>query len=624
MRWSIGRKIAGAFGAALAMLVVVGAMSHDSTTKLVDSAEWVRHTHQVLTGLDEFLSALKDAETGQRGYIITGEARYLEPYQGARELAEQKLEEVRELTSDNPNQQQRLIAMEPLVAGKFTELQETIDLRKQKGFAAAAQVVVSDKGKNVMDSIRKLVGDMETEETSLLAKRSAEERDRVRSTNLTIVFGSLCSFIFLSLAGVFLTRNIAVPLGEVSVAARKIAAGDLSVQLSSNSRSDEVGVLTETFQEMLISLGQMARVAEQISVGDLTVEVKPKSDKDVLGKAFKQMTASLGQMARVAEQISEGDLTVEVKPKSDKDILGKAFAVMLDKLRRVTAEMQESIGILSSSAQQIVATTTQVASAATETATAVTETTTTVEEVKQTAQLSTQKAKFVSESAQRATQVTDSGKKSVAESIEAMKQIREQMESIAESIVRLSEQGQAIGEIMLTVNDLAEQSNLLAVNASIEAAKAGDQGKGFAVVAQEVRNLAEQSKQATIQVRNILNDIQKATNAAVMVTEQGSKAVDAGVRQSAQAGESVQKLAESIAETAQAATQIAASSQQQMAGMDQVAQAMESIKTASTQNVASTKQTETAAKNIGDLGRKLSELVALYKVKDRSMAASAS
>jgi methyl-accepting chemotaxis protein len=237
-----------------------------------------------------------------------------------------------------------------------------------------------------------------------------------------------------------------------------------------------------------------------------------------------------------------------------------------------------------------------------------------VEEVKQTAQLATQKAKYVSDSAQRAAQVSENGKKSAIESIDAMKQIREQMASIADSIVGLSEQSQMIGEIMLSVNDLAEQSNLLAVNASIEAAKAGEQGKGFAVVAQEVRNLAEQSKQATVQVRGILTDIQKATNAAVMVTGQGSKAVEAGVRQSLEAGESVQKLGESIAEASQAATQIAASSQQQMAGMDQVTQAMENIKTASTQNVASTKQTEVAAKNIGELGRKLSELVALYRV----------
>ena len=585
MRWSIGKKIGSGFGLALLALTIVGAVSYDGTSKLIDSAAWKWHTREVLGGVDELLSAMKDAETGQRGYIITGEARYLEPYQGAREAVDQKLKYLLESTADNPIQQRRLAAIEPLFVSKFAELQETIDLRRTKGFGAAAQEVLTDKGKDAMDSIRNLVGEMREEETGLLVKRSVEERDRAHRTEMTIVVEGLCALALLSLAGVFLTRNIAIPLGEVSAAAQKIASGDLSARPISNGRRDEVGVLAA---------------------------------------AFAEMTGSLGQMARVAEQISDGDLTVEVKPKSDKDVLGKAFAAMVEKLRRIIGEMQESSSILFSSAQQFVAATTQVASAAAETAAAVAETTTTVEEVKQTAQLATQKAKFVSQSAQRATQVSESGRKSAADSIEAMKQIREQMESIADSIVRLSEQGQAIGEIMLSVNDLAEQSNLLAVNASIEAAKAGEQGKGFAVVAQEVRNLAEQSKQATIQVRSILNDIQKATNAAVMVTEQGSKAVEAGVKQSVQSGESVQKLGESISEAAQAATQIAASSQQQMVGMDQVALAMESIKTASTQNLASTKQTEVAAKNIQELGRKLTELVALYKVKDRSTAANAS
>ncbi|MGA7218149.1 MAG: CHASE3 domain-containing protein [Candidatus Sulfotelmatobacter sp.] len=585
MRWSIGKKIGSGFGFALLALIVVGAISYDSTGKLIDSAEWVRHTHEVINGLDEVLSGMKDAETGQRGYIITGEAGYLEPYQGARAAVEENLKSLRELTSDNPIQQRRLAELGTLVAGKFAEMQSVIDLRNGKGFAPAAQEVLTDKGKNLMDSIRKMVGEMQEEEAGLLAKRSTEEKERARRTKIAIVSGGLGAFLLLGLVGMFLTGHIAGPLREVSAAAQKIASGDLSVNIVSNGRRDEIGILAASFTEM---------------------------------------TGSLRQMASVAEQIPGGDLTVDVKPKSDQDVLGKAFAVMTGKLRRVMENIQESIGILSSSAQQIVATTTQVASAATETAAAVAETTATVEEVKQTAQIATQKARFVSESAQRAAQVCESGKKSAAESIDVMKKIQEQMESIAESIVRLSEQSQSIGEIMLSVNDLAEQSNLLAVNASIEAAKAGEQGKGFAVVAQEVRNLADQSKQATVQVRSILSDIQKATNAAVMVTEQGSKAVDAGVKQSAQAGESVQKLGESIAEAAQAATQIAASSQQQMIGMDQVVQAMENIKIASTQNVASTRQTESAAKNVEELGRKLTELAALYKVKERSMAARAS
>jgi methyl-accepting chemotaxis protein len=325
----------------------------------------------------------------------------------------------------------------------------------------------------------------------------------------------------------------------------------------------------------------------------------------------------LREISGVAEKIAEGDLTVAMPADTRADEVGalaQTFRTMIGNMRDVNRQIQESVGVLASSASEILSSTTEVASSVTETASAVTEATTTVEEVKQTAQVSSQKAKYVSEAAQKAVQISQAGNKAVEETVEKMNRIRQQMESVAESIVRLSEQSQAIGEIIQTVNDLAEQSNLLAVNASIEAAKAGEHGKGFAVVAQEVKSLAEQSKQATAQVRSILNDIQKATSAAVLATEQGSKTVEEGVRQSAQSGEAIRALATSITEAAQAATQIAASSQQQLVGMEQVIAAMNNIKLASEQNVTGTKQTETAAHNIHELGQKLKQLVARYKV----------
>ena len=323
------------------------------------------------------------------------------------------------------------------------------------------------------------------------------------------------------------------------------------------------------------------------------------------------------QISRAAEKIATGDLTTSVSFDHRADEIGslaQAFGRMTDNLRRHIGSLSEGVNVLVSSANQISTSAAQVAASSAGTATAVGETTATVEEVKQTAQVSSQKAKSVSETAQRAAQVAQTGRKSTEASVDGMKRIQTQMESIADSVVKLSEQGQAIGEIIATVNDLAEQSNLLAVNAAIEASKAGDQGKGFAVVAQEVKNLAEQSKQATAQVRAILGDIQKATTGAVLATEQGSKAVEAGVKQSAEAGDAIKSLADTIIEAAQAATQIAASSQQQVVGTDQVAQAMENIKQASAQNAAGTRQTETAAYNLREVGEKLKKLVDQYKV----------
>jgi methyl-accepting chemotaxis protein len=331
----------------------------------------------------------------------------------------------------------------------------------------------------------------------------------------------------------------------------------------------------------------------------------------------KRVTKPLAKLREGTAIVGVGNLDYRLGVTTRDEIgeLSRAFDQMTETLQATTLsrdELADGARILASSASEILAFTSQVAAGSAQTATAVGQMTTTVEEVKQTAQVSAEKARYVLGRAQQTTQISQNGRQSVEASIETMYRIQEQMASIAESIVRLSEQGQTIGEIIATVNDLAEQSNLLAVNAAIEAAKAGEQGKGFAVVAQEVKSLAAQSKQATAQVRTILGDIQQATSGAVMATEQGSKAVEAGMKRSAEVRESIRVLADSIEEAARAATQIAASAQQQLVGMDQVGLAMQNIEQASAQNVASTKQTESAAQKLYDLGQKLKQVVEQY------------
>ncbi|MHB1038435.1 MAG: HAMP domain-containing methyl-accepting chemotaxis protein [Pirellulales bacterium] len=317
-----------------------------------------------------------------------------------------------------------------------------------------------------------------------------------------------------------------------------------------------------------------------------------------------------------ANEMARGNFSqrLDIDQRDEIGVLARALNSVVENLQSQVGELKEAANVLGSSASEISTSVTQVTSGAQETATAVTQTTATVEQVKQGAHLTSQKSKEVAESAKQGLQTAHTGRKATETVAEGMTRINVQMASIADTIMKLGEQSQAIGEIISTVDDIAEQSNLLAVNAAVEAAKAGDHGKGFAVVAQEIKTLAEQSKQATKQVRAILNEIQKATSAAVMATEQGSKAVDQGLKESLGANESIQALSATFTEAAQSAGQIAASTHEQLTGMDQVAQAMESIKEASQQNVASMVQLQAAARSLKDIGHRLTESVARYAV----------
>lgn len=189
--------IAGGFGVASAILIIIGVVSYQSATRLIETNNRVAQTQERLNKLEELLSQIKDAETGQRGYLLTGEERYLAPYKTAIASVNGEIKQLRKLTANYPNQQRQLEAIESAIKNKLAELKGTIDLRKYQGFEAALELMRTDLGKKLMDDIRSLVRQMETQENELLKQQLAEAETSARYTIVTLAIGIVLTFVIL-------------------------------------------------------------------------------------------------------------------------------------------------------------------------------------------------------------------------------------------------------------------------------------------------------------------------------------------------------------------------------------------------------------------------------------------
>ncbi|HEX4131815.1 MAG TPA: CHASE3 domain-containing protein [Pirellulales bacterium] len=533
---TVAKKIGGGYWLASIILIGLGFLSYRSTTTLVANNRAAAHTELVLADLESLISLLKDAETGQRGFLLTGKESYLEPYATALSKIDTTFDDLRRLTNDNPNQQRRLDELKLVVRDKLKELDQTISLMKAQGFDAALKVVNNDSGKYMMDEIRSLVLKMRKEESELLQRRTAEVEASAQTTVYTIGIGTLAAIIFTQVAGVLIARSIVNPLSKVVEIAQKIAEGNLTAEKLTYAGKDELGHLAAVFNQMLDGLKDLA--TQTVSV----------------------------------------------------------------------------TGNINNAAAEIMASTQQQAASTKEQATAIQQITSTMAETSRSGSEIIDRAKQVATAAEAASATSKSGIQAVQNTNATMQAIREQVEEVAENIVALSEKAQAVGEIIATVNEIAEQSNLLALNATIEAVSAGSEGSRFSVVANEMKNLADQAKECTVQVRAILGEIQKGINTSVMLTEEAVKRVESGKKQTDVSEQTIHSVSETTESSIQAFQQIIGAANQQQIGFEQVTQGMQSIRQAAEQTAASTSQHEKAVANLTALSQQLRRAVSNYKL----------
>lgn len=455
-----------------------------------------------------------------------------------------------------------------------TREREILPLISKKDFATAIPIITgaqAERSWKIRQDGIELSNEIKQQANANIERLQQE----LSSTMNTLMMVGALIFILTIISAVSLSRHIATPLARLTKDAEQLAQGKIVDIEHSEERKDEIGRLNS---------------------------------------AFTLMSRYLTNLASSLDDLSKGNLGARLAIASDKDVAGLAFVKMLDNLRVLINDVREGIDVLASSSSDIVRATSSVATTTQETATSISEIATTVEEIKQSSKISAEHARNVTDGAIRTRKVADEGRAAVDTAVNGMIQIKDQMQAVAESVMKLGEQSQTISDIIATVNDIAEQSNLLGVNASIEAVKAGDAGKGFGVVAQEVKALAEQSKQATAQVRTILSDIQRAIGKTTMLVEQATKVVSTGVNQAQTSGLAIRALSEAIEQSSDMAMQVSASSQQQLIAMEQVVTAIENIRNASQDNVKGSKAVDVSVREIKELGQRLVGVLAPFKI----------
>ncbi len=384
-----------------------------------------------------------------------------------------------------------------------------------------------------------------------------------------------------------------------------------------------IGVLLAVMLGVLISrsisrpVTLMANIAQQISVGDVDhdIEVKSRDEIGVLAEAFRGLIAYMKELAGAAERIAANDLTVEVAPKSDKDVLGNSFKTMVNNLTGMIRQLGQNATELVTAATEIASSAEQMSRGANDQNEQMGQVSSAIEEMTATIVESSKNAAEASDGARGASDTAGTGGKVVSETVQGMQRIANVVRESAESIQKLATSADQIGEIIGVIDDIADQTNLLALNAAIEAARAGEQGRGFAVVADEVRKLAERTGKATGEITDMIKGIQTETKEAVHSMETGIQEVDKGRELADQAGTSLTEVVSGSQRVMDMIRQIATATEEQSVAAEQISKNIERIASITKETASGAEQSATAAEELNRQAEGLRQMVGRFKVR---------
>ncbi|MFH1686529.1 MAG: HAMP domain-containing methyl-accepting chemotaxis protein [bacterium] len=359
------------------------------------------------------------------------------------------------------------------------------------------------------------------------------------------------------------------------------------------------------------------RIATAMSQGDIDqyVDIHGRDEIGELGKAFSQLGVYMTEMSAAAEQIANSDLTVSVEPRSERDVLGRSFKTMIENLSGVVGRLSGSAEELVGVAAMINDNSQNISSGVQEQVGQINQVSAAIEEMAVTIQQSSRNATAATDASKNASESAVSGGNIVSETIGGMQRIAEVVRESAQSISDLAKSADQIGEITGVIDEIADQTNLLALNAAIEAARAGEQGRGFAVVADEVRKLAERTGKATGEITAMIKGIQSQTEQAVSSMEAGVQEVDKGRELVDRAGVSLSEIVNESQRVMDMIQQIATASEEQAAAAEEVSRNVEHISEVTESTARRSDQSSEAARNLNAQAEELNGIVARFRFK---------
>ncbi|MEM9790665.1 MAG: methyl-accepting chemotaxis protein, partial [Planctomycetota bacterium] len=320
--------------------------------------------------------------------------------------------------------------------------------------------------------------------------------------------------------------------------------------------------------------------------------------------------------AAAAQQVAEGDLATRVPAQSTDECgdLGRAFNAMTERMSEMIAEVAGTSRDVAAAATEIAASSEEIAGGMSEQSGQVTQISSAVEQMSQSVIEVARKSAEASQNAERSGEMATEGGEVVRQTVTGMNAINEAVTASAGAVQELGKRGEQIGEVIQVINDIADQTNLLALNAAIEAARAGEHGRGFAVVADEVRKLADRTTKATEEIAESIQAIQQETDEAVQRMGTGTEQVEQGVEQANQAGHALEQIVGGAREVAAMIQSIAAAAEEQSAASEQVGKNVEAIAAVTREANEGTQQAATAAASLSNKAERLLELVGSFKV----------